>query len=159
MQPNHPTQATPLQRTLHGAMLADSVGADFKKGTWTFKVSPHQQVAAGQYILLPAIVAQLALDQEAAEHDSQAVTLAPMGKCHADLINLSKGGLALKIKGEGGYEANLYNEHLPSEQTASYWHPAHWRGHFKRRDTHGKAWSSMATFVQDDFGMLVEVPA
>lgn len=154
--PAHADACTPMQRAIHGAAIAESFGADFKKGTWTFKVAPTDRVSSGQYILIPAIVARLAIEQEEAETHTS-TKLLPACNVVARFRQTSDGGTVLTMEGDNGHEADYYRDHLPSERTRSYWHPAHWRGHEQRRDAAGRVWRSLETYVQDDFGDLVAV--
>jgi hypothetical protein len=147
---------TPLQALLHNVPLAESVAADFKKGTWTFKASSLQPTAAGSYVILPAIVARLALEQEAASA-GMVVQLQPPEEPRSRFFEVGDGQIVLSIQDGNGYEHTLYRDYQPTDRTAKYWHPAHWRGHENRVDASGKAWRSMATYITDDFGELVEV--
>jgi hypothetical protein len=147
---------TPLQALLHNAPLCESVAADFKKGTWTFKANSLQATAAGNYVILPAVVARLALEQEAA-CASAGVQLPPAENAKCRFRSNSEGQVTLSIEGDNGYEHDLYRDYQPNERTAKFWNAAHWRGHEERKDASGKSWRSMATYVQDDFGDLVEV--
>lgn len=148
---------TPLQRVLSGAPLAEILSTDFKKGTWTFKVGPAHHVAAGQYVLLPAIVAQLAIDQEVAETVCD-VRLTRARSCSQSFRPIG-GQPALQIEFEDGGSMVLYRDLQPPRHPNG-WHPAHWRGSETLIDQQGKKWSSLHThYVQDDFGMLVQVAA
>ncbi len=147
---------TPLQALLRTAPLTDSVGADFKKGTWTFKLPAGQQVASGQYVVVPAILARLALDNEAARAN-QGVHLPPFENARGHFFTVGDGQIVLSISDSNGCEHNLYRDYQPTEQTAAYWQPSHWRGHESRKDATGKEWRSMARYVQNDFGDLVQV--
>lgn len=146
-----------LATVLYGAPVAESVGADFKRGTWTFKVGPLHQVSAGRYILVPAIVAQLALDQESAE-SSVDVQMLPVRNARVS-FRPTQDGVALTIENGDGYECDCYRDYQPNDRTKSYWEPAHWRVHVQRVDVSGHRWRTMFTCVQDDFGNLVEVAA
>lgn len=148
---------TPLQALLHTAPTHESVAADFKRGTWTFKTNGLQPTAAGQYVILPASVARLALDQEAAVA-SAGVQLPPPENVRGRFFDVGES-IVLSIESDNGYEHTLYREYQPNDRTAKYWHPAHWRGHQQRIDASGTAWRSMATYITDDFGDLVEVAA
>ena len=152
------THPTALYNLLCSTPLCESHSADLKGGTWTFKISGNHRVAAGHYLVLPEAVARLALEQEAAVQASQAITFKPIGKCEASFEHTGNSAL-LQVTDRQGYEARFYRNHLPTEHTRSYWHPAHWLGHLSRQDSSGRDWSSIATYVQDDFGTLVEVPA
>ncbi len=144
-----------LQRCLHGAQTAESFGADFKKGTWTFKVGPQHRVAAGHYVLLPAIVAQLAVEQETLEK-ADYLKFPPPGtrsqRCGDDYIEVSDGA---------GYELNLWRRRHPDENSRyrTDCKPWLWSGSEERTDENGQTWRRHGlNFVMDDFGFLAKVP-
>ena len=48
----------------------------------------------------------------------------------------------------------------PKDWLPEWWHPARWSLHSTRTDTSGRRWASFCgTYVMNDFGDLVEVPA
>ena len=147
---------TALHALLHRAPIHESVAADFKKGTWTFRASGAQPTAAGNYVILPVIAVRLALDNEAALQ-GHGVHLPPAENAKSRFRQNGEGQIVLSIEGDNGYEHDLYRDYQPNERTAKFWNSAHWRGHEHRKDASGKTWWSIATYIQDDFGDLVEV--
>ncbi len=157
----HPTATTgtsiALALAAMRAPIAESFGADLRKGTWTFKISPETPVAAGKYGLV-------ALDQllAAIERDSEAlagsIRLRKPGQTRTSFYPVNNRQV-INIADEAGFECNLYRQLTPDEDRPDReFHPAIWYGSIKHTDDRGDDWRRSAHFVQDDFGDLVEVP-
>lgn len=149
---------TPLQRALSGAPLAESLTADLKKGTWTFKVPSPMVVAAGRYVLLPEVFARSAIEQERRQVE-HTLTLGAPGTMRMSVFTCS-GNPALEISDCEGYELTLYRDYASEAEHSRTFNPAHWYGSESRRDSQGRKWNRHGLrFVTDCFGELVEVAA
>ena len=148
--------STPLQTTLLSAPLADCLSADFKKRTLTFKLPDNHAAQPGAYYLVPAIVGQLAVAQEAAVA-AQTITFPATGKLHSSHQEAGND-LVLYIFDDLGNAQDFYR-HRPAADDR-YSQGDVWRGHAQRTDCEGIKWrSSMGSFVTDNFGELVRVSA
>lgn len=141
---------TPLRGVILSAAVAESFGADLKKGTWTFKIQPHQAVQAGQYLLVPAIVAQLAVDRET-HADAHALTLHRQRPTRASYTD-GETYRSATFRSEGGGEVRLQNT------DRKYF--GVWYGSESCVDAQGEVWTRpLGDHVIDDFGFFVPVPA
>ena len=140
---------TPLRSVMLSAAVAESFGADLKKGIWTFKIQPHQAVQAGQNLLVPAIVAQLAIDQET-HANAQALTLRRQRPTRASYTD-GETYRSATFRSEGGGEIRLQNN---DQKYFGVWY-----GSETCVDAHGESWTRpLGDHVIDDFGFFVPVP-
>lgn len=132
-------------------------------GTTTQRISIVAHSPAGRQLLeaLAAIQEEFQANAASAALPEGAIVLSPLGGKSRAIYRAwhRNGERVLEIADDDGNEETYRCRRLRPDGWEPHWHhPAWWILSKTRKDTNGRTWRSHdATFVMDDFGMLVEV--